>query len=1488
MSGDFQRPGINSHRKSSRITFAGRGSGDGHLNIDDAGILQPDEHSRSLDDSVPLEDPSINLTDDDTFAHILEVNTASENEDNILSPTSYKVGGTSDSEPILDISEKSGRVHSADLRIQLDELGADYSEDFSKTTDSNALPTKTKSHASGSPHLDETESLTEFEEIERLIQANTAQDSDDDFSDIPEDLEKKILSGRISRGSNNSRRNSGLPTKSSSSEPLPPLSARSNKSSSSRESNRSRESNHSLESSSHHGRCTNDGEDKTNIQTLHHDTGYASDVDKTTTNPERSMEVVDENPHNDTQSSSESSQSESEHEITTNNPNLHSTMVSTQDELNERIDTSQTQGINIYIQTYLFILYTVIYFASEAVTIFLLIHKPTIDLTITQEEEEGDIVMEDTADTGGDQDHIMDRYIVPTHRSAVGDTNEPNSLVATFGTTEDFEVLLQQQLDEMNDDDIGTATRGQTYADRDTESPTHLNQNADIQWQQPGNNRQPTSKKLNSSTESVRRSSYTRPSPRNKPTTNKPVVKSRLKLSPKVKANSPNRDSFQPREATPTSGRNTSRSARSPAANRARRANDKTHGRESRLTGQSSDDASIRSDISRSELRSKLKEEAQSRKRDEEFVKQLQENYGELLMKYAEAENTIDHLRLGAKINIFASVPRPNLEDPTLPFEESTSYPTDRRPQHATVADGGYNQPPQSPVMFPSDEGPSKLHASSAGSDKDSWVESSLQLPAAAAAEFLRVALQLQAKDLQDKIDSFKTLMKETDLSPHEKAHAMDNIEDSLHALERDYLNAVDEHAAEQRKLAMATGGSVEQIQPFDPGREMESDIFRLGQMVDGLKHEISDQPAQQQQQPTYHHPSSPELDVEEKFDQLMKKYNRTPTIDEDTSPPIMILSSHDEEEDGGRTSRSENIPNKYFQPASSQLNNSTLTLAGEPPSQPQTPSPRKERINVHDDTSRSPSPSRRHSRLPRPVSRGRRSSSADRKQTDKGTDSGFVGSESSRQSTTTAPLTPVKTKLVTRPQSVIEVKKVPDSKPPVASERRGRCLSGDTTSTMQTNERGHRPKPARRLSSAYHDKVGMYKPPQSYTIDDSMDDISTTSTVREMLKPRHASRSISSSPSQSPHQAKIKPPLTPYPRGSRSGASVKSKDSSKSRRSMASSTKDSTLDAIRGEISKLREEMKSTNQGKENVHPVLTSTPRVPLVAERSHSPIITSDNEALRAIHDDIKALKDEVHRQSHHKGTGDTSSVKSAEISSSRRSRSEKKTPRSRRSHSLDRDDLSDASTNREESPTSGRRRRRSRSQSRNPFQGGYWTYVAPSAPVIETQQVPIARVYARTQSPVRAVYSPVYPTVQPPVVAQPQVVYMEPPTAPTRVYVSSPARTQARIYTTPSKPNASIYISPRHANSGRSVRKANVYIVDSEDEPLRRSHLSSLRRSSSMSKLHREVPLVALPDSSLNDSIEKAERASERLRSRSRTMYRTVRDDLYHTQLLADTM
>lgn len=140
---------------------------------------------------------------------------------------------------------------------------------------------------------------------------------------------------------------------------------------------------------------------------------------------------------------------------------------------------------------------------------------------------------------------------------------------------------------------------------------------------------------------------------------------------------------------------------------------------------------------------------------------------------------------------------------------------------------------------------------------------------------------------------------------------------------------------------------------------------------------------------------------------------------------------------------------------------------------------------------------------------------------------------------------------------------------------------------------------------------------------DDSIDDVSTTSTVREMLRPRSSSASSS-------HSTAIKVPIH---KGSRSGTSLRSGGSATrwfmpyvcwalvwfiSFRSVASSTRDSTLDMIRGEISKLRDEIKATKA--QNPQPVFTSTPRHP-PATNKHADIPPLDGDMLRSIRDDIK---------------------------------------------------------------------------------------------------------------------------------------------------------------------------------------------------------------------------------------------------------------------------
>lgn len=68
---------------------------------------------------------------------------------------------------------------------------------------------------------------------------------------------------------------------------------------------------------------------------------------------------------------------------------------------------------------------------------------------------------------------------------------------------------------------------------------------------------------------------------------------------------------------------------------------------------------SASSDKSRTELSSKLHQEFNKRKQATELVQQLQLDYDKLLSKYAQAELTIDQLRLGANVTLHTNSPTP-------------------------------------------------------------------------------------------------------------------------------------------------------------------------------------------------------------------------------------------------------------------------------------------------------------------------------------------------------------------------------------------------------------------------------------------------------------------------------------------------------------------------------------------------------------------------------------------------------------------------------------------------------------------------------------------------------------------------------------------------------------------------------------------------------------------------------------------------------------
>lgn len=59
------------------------------------------------------------------------------------------------------------------------------------------------------------------------------------------------------------------------------------------------------------------------------------------------------------------------------------------------------------------------------------------------------------------------------------------------------------------------------------------------------------------------------------------------------------------------------------------------------------------------DLQERLRKEKSFRRETDEVCQRLQDDYDELLKKYAQAENTIDQLRIGAKLNLYSDLPPP-------------------------------------------------------------------------------------------------------------------------------------------------------------------------------------------------------------------------------------------------------------------------------------------------------------------------------------------------------------------------------------------------------------------------------------------------------------------------------------------------------------------------------------------------------------------------------------------------------------------------------------------------------------------------------------------------------------------------------------------------------------------------------------------------------------------------------------------------------------
>ncbi|XP_071511164.1 uncharacterized protein [Diadema antillarum] len=245
------------------------------------------------------------------------------------------------------------------------------------------------------------------------------------------------------------------------------------------------------------------------------------------------------------------------------------------------------------------------------------------------------------------------------------------------------------------------------------------------------------------------------------------------------------------------------------------------------------DDMTGHSEMSDMSEISKLDRTARSRLMSDEFVDQLQREYDELLQKYAQAENTIDQLRLGAKVNLQYNGPPAGQSDRNaLALGRHAHEFHLSQGQRAVLSNnqGGLQH-------TPSGSRTNLVHATSSlslGGSITPTRDNPGGVPPGNPAEGKLLALQFQAQGQRDRVDSFEILLRENHLPPSDQQRGLEGLKSGQSQLESNYMQAKEEHSTKVRLEGL--GG---QQATFDPERSLEGQIFQLGMRLDDIQETV-------------------------------------------------------------------------------------------------------------------------------------------------------------------------------------------------------------------------------------------------------------------------------------------------------------------------------------------------------------------------------------------------------------------------------------------------------------------------------------------------------------------------------------------------------------------------------------------------------------------------------------------------------------------------
>ncbi|KAM4696978.1 microtubule organization protein AKNA [Rhinophrynus dorsalis] len=225
-------------------------------------------------------------------------------------------------------------------------------------------------------------------------------------------------------------------------------------------------------------------------------------------------------------------------------------------------------------------------------------------------------------------------------------------------------------------------------------------------------------------------------------------------------------------------------------------------------------------------------QEFQTPQQATELVHQLQEDYHKLLTKYAEAENTIDRLRLGAKVSLYSDPPKPSHSVQMGTIQQGSKIMEFTIPQVQKATFISVNEVDS--VLEEGSGSPAPINHSVTHTDLPlpvTTTSSALDGP-----EDITSTLTDHVNALNREVDLLEALLHSGNLTPAEQRQAVWELRGSLDLLERRYLRA-----REQNRQAEHHTGTWQTPEEMDPHRVLEGAIFQLGVHLDEIKDRVED-----------------------------------------------------------------------------------------------------------------------------------------------------------------------------------------------------------------------------------------------------------------------------------------------------------------------------------------------------------------------------------------------------------------------------------------------------------------------------------------------------------------------------------------------------------------------------------------------------------------------------------------------------------------------